>query len=80
MITIEAGLGIIIGLVGIIATILVVCFVCLAWYVLKFKTIIKLALEYTRAMEDAVNNNYDECSKQVEDLVDVTKDGVGSIE
>ena len=78
---IETGiLGFIMGFVGIIAIVQVLCFAFLVWYVLKFKTIIKLGGEYMRMMDDLVKDSYDEISKQMRDLVDKTKEGIGSDE
>lgn len=78
---IETGiLGFIMGFVGIIALVQVVCFACLAWYVLKFKTSIKLGGEYVQLMDDIVKKHYDEISKQMRDLVDKTEEGLGSYE
>lgn len=78
---IETGiLGFIMGFVGIIAMVQMVCFAGLVWYVLKFKTLIKLGAEYMHLMDDLVKDSYDEISKQLRDLVDKTKEGIGSDE
>lgn len=62
---IETGiLGFIMVFVGIIAIIQVVCFAFLAWYVLNFKTTIKLGAEFMSMVDDIVKEHYNEISKQ----------------
>lgn len=80
MATIEAGLGIIIGCVIMIVLMQTVCFGFLLGYVLRFKTTFKLVDKYMCLMDNLVKENYDEISKQMRDLVDKTKEGIGSDE